>query len=295
VNLSFALLAISAAIGYTLAALFIKQALSRGASGHFVNLFANVATALGFQLMLLFDRQPFELIDAWQPILAGLLFISGNLLTFLALSRGAMGMVTPLLGAKTVFVVVIVSLLSWQALPGRWWFAAGLCTLGVFLVSGGGARLPIGSGGRLTILTALASAFCFAFTDALLQLWSPHFGIGGFVPIMFVTVGICSPLYSLIFERGRIELPPRAAWTPLLIGTFLLVAQVLIFCLSIVLSRDAAAANIFYSTRAVLGVLAVPLLGAWIGLSDVTAGPGVFVKRLIGAVLIFSAVLLALI
>lgn len=293
-NLSFALLAVTAAIGYTLAALFIKQALSRGAPGHFVNVFVNVFTAIGFQLMLLFDSEPFPWTDIWQPMLAGLLFIVGNLLTFHALSRGDMGMVAPLLGAKTVFVVVLVSLLTWQALPGRWWFAAGLCTLGVFLISGGGARLPHGYGGRVAMICALASAFSFAFTDALLQLWTPHFGIGAFVPIMFATVGIGSPLYALIFQRDRTQLPPRAAWLPLSIGTFFLVAQVIIFCISIVLSRDAAAANIFYSTRAVLGVLAVPLLGAWIGMSDVTTAPGVFAKRLFGAVFIFSAVVLAL-
>lgn len=133
-------LALPAAVGYALSALFLKQALRRGVSGRCVNLTVNLLTAAVFQLILLIECSPIPWPEIWKPLLVGVVFFVGQILLFLALSRGDVGVAAPLMGAKTVFVVFLVGLLALQPPSARAWFAAAVGALGVFLIGGGSVR-----------------------------------------------------------------------------------------------------------------------------------------------------------
>jgi len=174
-------LALPAAVGYALSALFLKQALHRGVSGRCVNLVVNILTAGVFQLILLVECSPIPWPEVWNPLLVGVVFFVGQILLFLALSRGDVGVAAPLMGAKTVFMVFLVGLLARQPPSVHAWFAAAVGAFGVFLIGGGSVRFFLQPNARLVILAALASAFCFGLTDSLLQIWSLSFGFGAFV------------------------------------------------------------------------------------------------------------------
>ena len=60
----------------------------------------------------------------WQPLIGGLLFLAGQVFTFLALNSGDVSVATPVLGVKIVLVALSSVLLLPDPVPLRWWIAA---------------------------------------------------------------------------------------------------------------------------------------------------------------------------
>ena len=88
---------------------------------------------------------------------------------------------------------------------------------------------------------------------------------------------------------------PRAAWRWLAPGSVLLAIQAAGMAYTLGAHGRATVVNILYSTRGLWSVLAIGLLGAWLGTDGEQKLPGaVFGRRLFGAGLMFAAVALVI-
>lgn len=281
------------AIGYTVASLILKAALGRGATANQLNLCVNVALALVVQPLWFFDRPEIPNAPMWQPIACCLCFFIGQLFTFAALAHGDVSVATPMMGAKVIFVTVLNAVIFQLPVSLRWWVAAGIASLAVALITSGGGR-PGAKSVVKTALLALSSAFFFSLADVLVQHWGNASDELVFLPVMFGATGLFSVIYYLVLDRGAFVLKPSARGL-LLFGAVLLGLQAVGMFLGIVWSGDATAANVMYATRCIWAVVAAWSAGHLLGLRDAEVGKGVMGIRLLGAILLFSAVILILI
>jgi len=284
-------LALVAAFGYTLAALFLKSSLQRGANAAQVNFASNLAMGLVVQ-PLWFFQGPEAGPPLWQPVVCAITFFLGQVFTFAALSRGDVSVATPVMGTKIILVTAMNALVFGQAVSQRWWWAAIIGSLSIWLLAGVAPR------GKhhdvlLTAVLALTSAFFFSLTDVLVQHWAAAADELEFLPTMFLATAVLSSLFYLAMDRSALS-PPRAVMPSLATGVTLLGLQAGVMFLALAWSHDATGANVLYSSRSIWSVVIAWTAGHLLGLRDVEAGVPVMLSRLAGALLLFGAIILIL-
>ncbi len=288
------LLPLGAGFGYACGALVIKRALVGGASAKAVNFVCNAVMALLFQGLWFFPGTSVGGAALGIPLCCGLLFFLGQICTFRAIATGDVSVATPLLGTKVVFVAVFSVLILGTRLPGSWWWAVLMASLGIALVS----YVPGGSHRRMlqAVLWSLMAAMLFALTDAFVQAGVPSIGYGRFAPLMFGTTGLLSLCYVPgLLESRRKEGGFHESSPWLLGGAVLMGLQSLGMYSAIGLYGDATFTNILYGSRCIWSVLLVWILLLGAGTSTATEGRGsLMARRLTGALLLFAAMTLVL-
>ena len=276
---------LTSAILYVVGALLLRRAADFGVGFWRTTFVANVICAAAFSFLWLAGGK-FHWQLLWQPALVALLFLFGSVLNFVSLDRGDVSLATPILGIKIILVAVFSAVVT-----GNWekptiWLAALLSTTGIGMLSW--TRTPHHHV-TLTILAAGGSAASFALFDVLVQQWSSAWGIGRFPPTMlaFVAVFSCGTISQFPSPLKQIPLP---AWSWLIGGSLVLAAQAVIFISSVAYFRNATAANVVYSSRGLLSVGLVWLIGHWFGNREQHLGPAVLRRRLIGAGLMLTAI-----
>jgi drug/metabolite transporter (DMT)-like permease len=290
VSLPF-ILPLVAAFIYAAAALLLKRSADLGAGVWRTAFVANLVAGLTFQPLLLLGGTLHGGLW-WQPAIVGLCFVAGQWLMFIALEKGDVSVATPVLGIKILMVAGLVTVLAGEELRWQLWVAAVLATLGIALLNR--IRKPSAHHyvGR-TIVTAGLSAAAFALFDVLVQEWSPQWGVGRLLPL---ALGF-SAVYSLGFVlqfRAPLTAIPRGTWPWLLGGTCIMALQSLLFVFTLATWRQAAAANVIYSSRGLWTVLLVWLFGHWVKSREQQLGAGVLGWRLAGALLMMGAIVLVL-
>jgi len=298
--LAATLLPLASGFGYVVAVLLVKRASAHGVGLWRTAFISNLAMGLCFTPLWALGGQPVDAARLWQPLLFAALFFVGQVFTFAALA-GDVSLATPVLGLKILFVAAASALLLTDAVRPAWWIAAALATAAVILLQwsprGASGLVPVKPADaaphpRRVVLLAALAALAFALADVLVQRFTPAWGPGRFLPLAFGGVALLS--FGLIpFFHAPLRTVPTAAWPWLLPGAVLLAVQASGMAWTMGNYGRATAANILYSTRGLWSVLAVGLLGGWLG----TAGerklpPGVFRRRLIGAVLMLAAIAL---
>lgn len=288
---------ITASLLYIAAALFLKRAQQLGGGVLRTTFVANVAVALVFAALLPMggNNQPGALL--WQPMLVAVLFVAGQVFSILALSLGDVSVATPVLGAKTIFVAWFTTLLLATHLPWQLWCAAGL-SFGAIVLLNRAPRIPTADARQhhyrklaLTLLFSILAAASYALFDVLVQKWTPAWGTGRFLPIMFAFSALMS-LVFLPFIRAPWREMPRVAWPALAAGAFFMALQSFVFVSAVAMFGDATAMNVVYSARGVWSVAAVWLIGHWFANTEAQLGGRVFRWRLTGAALMTSAIVL---
>ena len=257
-----------------------------------ISFVSNLATALAFQLFLFeIDGLP-ELHLFWQPAVVAVLFIVGQVCTLISLTEGEISVAAPALGLKIVFVPIFLSILQIAVLPGNMWLACALATLAVGLLN---YTNQSEHRGRVlfSFLFAAAGAAAYAMFDICVQQWVPAWKHGGFLPVMFAMSTLMSITFFRLF-KSRLLAIPAAAW-PYLGGSAVLFAlQSLGIVCAIAWWRNAAAANVLYSTRGLWSLLFLWFLGNRLGIQESGLSPRVFAIRLLGAALLMVAISLLL-
>ncbi|TLD70844.1 EamA/RhaT family transporter [Phragmitibacter flavus] len=281
------------ALTYVAAALTLKRAAELGAGLWHSTWVSNVLVGLLFQILLLFPGEWMPVEMWYQPMLVALLFLAGQVLTLFSFQRGDVSVATPVLGLKIVMVAVLTTLIIGSALSWQLWLAAILSTLGIVFLN---QKSAVGGGGKtgITVLSSGMAAGCYALFDVLVQKWSPAWGIGTFLPVMMGMVGVFSLPVGFLFPSPLLKMPTQTLkW---LVGGGLLFALQSIFLVaSIGYFGQATTSNVIYSSRGLLSVAAVMLIGHWFSNAEKDLEAAVMKKRFVGAALMFVAILLVLI
>ena len=241
---------LSAALGYAFAALFLKRASDGGAGSLRAAAVTNWVAAALFSLWWLRGGAPFAWSHLWHAMLAGACFFTGQIFTFLALSRGDVSIATPVLGTKVIFVVLFGKMLTSDPVPGVWWIAAVMTAVGTAFLGWSGKKSGrIGAG----IALGFVAAACFSMTDILCQMWAPAWGFAHFAPALFWTVAALSLALVPMFREPLSEIPrPAMPW--LIAGALLVALQACGVAYSIMVFGSATRTNILYNTRGVWSV-----------------------------------------
>lgn len=286
----YLLLPLSAAVVYALGSISIKRALSDGVVvGQSFHL-SNVVLGLVFLPLLFLGLATIDWTIVWKPMVMGTAFFVGHWLTFGAIRRGDVSLVTPLMGTKVVFVALGVVVLSGKVPSVPLWIAAFLTTLGIFVMGLGDLK----GGSRLffTIAVTLASALVFGVSDVLVSTWARGFGAMPFLAVGSGTVAVWSLL--MWFCQGRPVFFPKGpgsgwAWA----GAIFIAVQAMVMGIGLALFDDATGINIVYASRGLWVIALVVLFGHWLGNREHRDQGRGFLWRVAGTLLLSVAIVIA--
>lgn len=288
----FLLMPLGAALLYSFGAVAVKRALANGATRWQIILWSNLAIALSYQPLLLMGARVGNRIPWSEAALCASCFFLGQMGTFLALHHGDVSVATPVLGTKVLFVTGWSAFLPGAGFKPAWAFGAVLSVLAIVIITGGGhgsrrGRLP-------AAFFSLGAAFSFGTADVMVQQWAPVFGLGLFLPMVFGGMGLMTLLaFPLLIKGSWIPAPkPGRRWLAVIALFFALQTMAMMAALG--LFGHATAVNVIYNTRVIWSVLLAWFLAKSSFAHDATAQPGLMMRRLGGAVLLFAAVLVIL-
>ena len=271
--------------------LILKRAQARGVTTWTSMILVCWASAAIFPLLAVMGGTMQPMTMFWQPAVAGGLFLTGQLLTFLAVERGDVSIAAPVMGVKVLLVPALTPLFVEGVLTTRIWVAAGIAVFGIALVQARDATVD-----RSRIGASVGFAFLAALTmtlfDLLLQRWAAPWGAGYFLPITFAFSAVLSLLFLPLADRPE-RLKELDVLRPLAIGSGIMAVQAIGMTLTLGVFGDATRVNIVYSLRGLWGVLLTWILAHRLGEGDSIASHRVMSTRLAGAALIGVAVIIA--
>ncbi len=275
--------------------MLVKQAIDRGVSPWTGTFLGNMWLAVVWGLVAVVRGEVIS-TDAWgAAAFIGVLFVLGQVFTYLAFQFGDVSVAAPIFGVKVLMVAGLVSVFTGEVVPNRVWIAGTMATAGIVLIQwsgGNGKQLP-GAKRRLglTIVLALSAAFSLSLFDVSVQKWAADLNSYAFLPVMFGVSGILSLLFI-----PRVDVPSR--WRELkatrwiLGGTILMALQATSMCFSLAEFGDAARINIVYALRGLWGVLLAWMFARQLQTNEASLAVRVMLRRLAGAVLLTVAVLM---
>ncbi|MCF7785277.1 MAG: DMT family transporter [Prosthecobacter sp.] len=283
-----------AAIGYAIASLLLKKALVEGAHPMACFHVNNWTSTLAFLPLAFFETQPVSWQEWYVPVGLGAVFFIGGWFTFIAMQRGDVSLVTPVLGSKVVFVALGASLIIADSMKPLMWVAAIITTGGIFMMSATDFKTPKGARLAGPVVMALISAALYAFADVFLQKWAPSFGPKTFLAILAGTTGVLS-LLSMTLLPNRPPIPWNRATQWSLGGSVLIAAQSITLGLSLAYFNDAVGVNVVYATRGMWSLAVVALLGPLLGNRERHESGKAYGIRIAAALLLMAGVVCAVI
>ena len=288
----YLLLPLVAAIGYAIASLFLKKALNEGAHPMACFHVNNWASSLVFLPFVVLETQPVAWHLWYIPVGLGTLFFTGSWFTFIAMQRGDVSLVTPVLGSKVVFVALSASLLIAGSMNPLMWIAAFITTAGIFLMSATDFKTPKGARLAGPVVMALISSAFFALADVLLQRWAPGFGAKTFLAILAGTTGLLS-LFAMVLLPKRPPIPWNRARQWSLAGSALVALQSVLMGVSLAFFNDAIGVNVVYATRGMWSLAVVALLGPLLGNRERHDSGRAYGTRIVASLLLMAGVICA--
>lgn len=279
-----------AALLFTISALLLKRSSELGAGLWRTAFVCNLVSGAVYCGLLCLGGPPVRFDLWWQPACIALCLFAGLLTQFLALEKGDVSVAVPVLGLKVVAVAFFTPLLTSDTVDSHLWIAVLLCVAGIALLNRKhDGRRPHNIG--ITLLAAGFTAVSFAMFDVLVQRWGPAWGAGRLLPAVFVMNALLSLVLIGKF-RAPLSALPREAWKWLLGGGVFLGLQSILFVSTLAVWGKATVANVMYSSRGLLSVLLVWLVGHWFSNREQGLGARTLAWRLTGAALMLSAIIL---
>lgn len=282
----FHIYAVIAAIGYAVAAVFSKQALSRGAGILRLSFAVNLVFVPVFATLLLRHEGSIPWSQAYQPVATGALFFIGQLFTFAAIRMGDVSLQTPMMGTKAVFAVLIAVICGTEVIDLPMFMAAFVAMVGVaFLGFSGNGTERVG----VSITLAALSSLFFAGSDTMVGFYAADFGVPDFLFIAILTNALLS--FAMIpYFREPMRTIPGKAWPWMLAACLLMALQALLLNYTLGRYQHVAEVNVLYSTRGlwsvVFGALAIRLFHH----KPVPNQRRIYILRFIGALLMCLAI-----
>ncbi|MDB6119895.1 MAG: putative rane protein [Verrucomicrobiaceae bacterium] len=279
-----------AAVVYVFSALLLKRSSEMGVGLWRTTFVANIAGAVIFSVLWLLGGKEVQPSLLWQPAVIALCLFAGQIFQFQALDNGDVSVAVPVFGLKVVLVAFFTPFLIGDVVSLRLWLGAFLSVLGLtFFNRKDEGRSPRNLG--ITVVAGGLGALSFAIFDVLVAKWGPSWGAGRLLPMIFWINGLFSLTLITQFKAPLRDVP-KGAWPWLLLGSALLSTQSILFVSTLAKFSQATTANIVYSSRGLLTVACVWAVGHWFGIRERDTGATVMRWRLVGAVLMMSAIAL---
>lgn len=290
----FYALPLSSAFFYAFATLCLKRSMELGSGAIRAVFMCSFMMGTCFAPLLLFAEEPPGLVDIHMPLIVSAVVFLAQILVIVAIRLGGVTVQGPLMGIKIILVAMLSVLLKAGAVNPAWWFAAALSALAIFLL--GFSGLHHSKHILRGALCAIAAASLFALADVLNQKWALiwHYGPLNFMAIFMIGVSVLSLGLMPLF-RWRLRDIPKPAWNWLVGGALLMGLQELLFTVPIGLMGRATVVNILYSSRGIWGIALVWFVGHWFGSEERSVGARVLTQRLVGALLLFAAIVVVLV
>ncbi|MCA9059471.1 MAG: hypothetical protein KDA85_13280 [Planctomycetaceae bacterium] len=302
----YLLMPLASSMVFVLAMMLVKRAIERGTSPWTGTFLANVWLAIGWGALALV-RGKIVGPAVWdEAALIALLFVLGQLFTYLAFQFGDVSVATPIFGVKILMVAVLNAILTDNPLSRNIWIGALLATTGVALVQvrpraaiRRDASVTVAAVSHetrrliLTVVMALSAAFSLSCFDLLLQNWGTQYNTAEFLPAVFILTAVFSVVFLPWVDRPA-ALQTKGALRWILGGTVLMAIQALGMCVALSTFGDSTRVNIVYALRGLWGVILTWLLARWLGGNEAMLGSRVMLIRLGGAILLTAAVLTAM-
>ena len=284
------LMPLIAALVYVFSALLLKRSSEMGVGVWRTTFVANIVGALLFSALWFLGGKDVQLSLLWQPAVIALCLFGGQILQFMAMDKGDVSVAVPIFGLKVVLVACITHFLTEDAVDAHLWIGAVLSVLGLtFFNRKDEGKSPRNLG--ITLITGGLGALCFATFDVLVSRWGQAWGAGRLLPMIFWINAVFS--LTLIFKfKEPLRAVPKLAWPWLLLGAALLSTQSILFVSTLAKFGKATSANIVYNSRGLLTVGLVWLIGHWFGIREQHTSGKVMRWRLVGALLMMSAIVL---
>lgn len=287
---AYLLLALIAAVFYSIGSLLNKQAMANGCGP--LRIF--MAQAWFGALLLspfLFAGEPVPMNLWWQPILTAVVWFGGSVIYVHTLRDGDLSIIGPVAGIKPVFNAVLIALLLRIHVPITTWLACGLAAAALFVM-----RTPSSRGShsfKRTALQTMAAVLLYALTDVCLQRWGPGWGALRFSAFLFLSGALLS--LSLIPRVGKKfrDLSGTAKRFHLA-GSFLICLPGICIGFAIGTYGHGAEVNVGYGLHVLITLLIVWVFGRHLGNLEHTVGRGVFLRRLTGALILLCALALTI-
>ncbi len=275
---------------FTISALLLKRASVLGAGLWRTAFVCNCAGAVLFSSLLAFGGPPVRVDLLWQPLCVALCLFVGMLAQFLALEKGDVSVAVPVLGLKVVAVALVTPLLTNDRVDARLWAAVVLSAVGIVVLNRKqNGRRPHNVG--ITLLSAGFAAASFGTFDVLVQKWGPVWGAGRLLPIVYAMNAVLS-LALIPKFREPLSAVPRTAWRWLVPAACALAVQSVLFVGAVAVYGKATIANVIYSARGLMSIIAVWLVGHWFSNLEQTLGRRTLAWRMLGAALMLSAIVI---
>lgn len=282
-----------AALLYAFGALVLKRSSDLGVGLWRTTFVANLIVAALFSLLWLLGGTPVEKELLWQPGVIALCLFVGQLSQFLALEKGDVSVAVPVFGLKVILVAFFTPILIGEGVSLKLWIAAFLSVLGITFLNRKDADKPP----RHLLITFIAGGIgsvAFAIFDVLVQKWGPAWGVGRLLPCIFWINALLS--FGLIFRfSAPLSTIPGRAWPWLTGGSVLLGLQSITFVSTVAIFGKATATNVVYSSRGLLSVALVWMVGHWFQNAEQHLSPTVMRWRLAGALMMMSAIVLVVV
>ncbi|MCR9201958.1 MAG: hypothetical protein NXI04_25230 [Planctomycetaceae bacterium] len=287
-----------------------KQAFSRGVTPWTGTFLGNFWLAVFWGLIAAVRGQVIP-AESWGiAAVIGLMFVLGQVFTYLAFQFGDVSVATPLFGLKVLMVAALSAFGTGVPVSGMVWLAGTLATAGVILIQWSGRKAAEADDAAdtsnaadstsapqtnklLTVVLALSAAFSLSLFDVCLQKWASDYSGYDFLPVMFGAAGLLS-LLLLPFVTWPTEIRRRQAGRWIIGGTILMALQAMSMCYSLAEFGDAPRINIVYALRGLWGVLLAWAFAQRLQTGEASAGRTTMLRRLAGASLLTTSVLLAI-
>lgn len=275
---------------YTLAALCVKRSSIAGVDPWKTTVVWNGLLALVSLPCWFVADPPGDLRSLIIPLLMSFAFFLGQLLNVLAIQKGDVSLVTPILGTKIVFVGVLAIVFLEDEIGILVWTGALLAVLGIFLMRGNTHTerkrlLP-------SIILGLVSALSYGAFDVAMQKFGSDAGYAQTVSRTFLFTFLWSLLLIPKWKSSEQGIDMNT-WYWLLGGGVLQAGQAMAFVYVLTTYGDATRVNVLYSSRAFWSILLVWVIGHWFSNTERHLGKAVFSRRLAGSSLLVVAIILA--
>lgn len=225
--------------------------------------------------------------DLQSGVLLGSIFFLSQTACFFALEKGDASMVTPIMGAKSIFVAFFVLLLGLSGTPSQaTWIAVTLAAVAVALI---GWPAQGGKVSFMAIGLGLLTAAGFGLTDAMVPSLAQQSTPSHVVSIMFLTVGSASTLLIPLVRGTFFKIRKKAdIW--MFASCIPMGIQAVLMSIAIAFYQVPAEANVFYACRGIWAIILAGWLGRTIGLQEGKISKPLLIRRLFGAVLLIAGI-----